>query len=73
MPTTKYRVNLSVPPELKQSLQRLAKRDRTTLSSKALELVQQAIAIEEDAGLLQLAKIREKTKGKYVTHDSAWV
>ena len=73
MPTTKDRVNLAVSPDLKQHLQRLAKRDRTSLASVALSLVQRALEIEEDVALLSLSKKREKTKGRYVAHDAAWV
>ena len=73
MPTTKYRVNLSVSPDLKKALQKLAKRDRTSVASKTLDLVRTALEIEEDAILLKLAKERETKKSAYVPHDDAWV
>jgi len=73
MSTTKYRVNLSVSPGLKQSLQKLAKRDHTSVATKTVDLVRTALEIEEDITLLMLAEKREKKKGKYIAHDAAWV
>lgn len=73
MPTTKYRVNLSVPTDVKHALQRLAKRDRTSMATKALNLMLLALDIEEDAMLLKLAESREAKKGKYISHEAAWV
>ena len=72
MPTHKHRINLSVPKDLDQALHKLAKRDQLSLSSKALELLRRAIEIEEDEVLLAIAEEREKTKGKFVSHDEAW-
>lgn len=73
MPTTKYRVNLSVSPHLKQALHKLAKRDHTSVASKTIDLVRTALEIEEDAMLLGLAEGRETKKSKYVPHHAAWV
>lgn len=73
MPTLKFRVNLSVSPDLKTSLQKLAKRDRTSVATTTLDLVRKALEIEEDVVLLSLAKQREKAKGKFVSHEAAWV
>jgi hypothetical protein len=72
MPTLKYRVNLAVPSDLKISLQKLAKRDRTSVATTTLDLVRKALEIEEDLALLTLAKQREKTKGKFISHKSVW-
>ncbi len=63
MPTTKCRVNLTVPSDLQFVLEKLAKRDDASVSAKTLELVRMAIEIEEDAGFLQLAQERTKKKG----------
>lgn len=73
MPTTKYRVNLSVSPDMRSALQSLAKRDRTSVASKALDLMRLALEIEEDVMLLNLAESREAKKGKYVSHEAAWI
>ncbi|MBF8280714.1 MAG: hypothetical protein HW383_487 [Candidatus Magasanikbacteria bacterium] len=73
MPTTKYRVNLSVSPNLKQTLQKLAMRDQTSVASKTIDLVRAAIEIEEDAMLLGLTEERESKKSKNLPHKVAWV
>ncbi len=73
MPTTKYRVNLSVSPDMRSALQSLAKRDRTSVASKALDLMRLALEIEEDVMLLNLSESREAKKGKYVSHEAAWI
>ena len=73
MPTTKYRVNLSVSPDLKHALVKLAKRDFTSVATKTVDLVRTALEIEEDAALLKLAEERETKKGKYLSHKAAWV
>ncbi len=73
MPTTKCRVNLSVSTDMKQALRKLAKRDRTSVATKALDLMRLALEIEEDAMLLNLAESREAKKGKYVSHEAAWI
>lgn len=62
MPTTKYRVNLSVSPDMRSALQSLAKRDRTSVASKALDLMRLALEIEEDVMLLNLSESREAKK-----------
>ncbi len=73
MSTTKYRVNLSVSPGLKQALQKLAKRDHTSVATKTVDLVRSALEIEEDAMLIKLAEERETKGGKFVPHHAAWV
>lgn len=73
MPTTKFRVNISVPADVKRSLQKLAKRDHISVTTKTLNLVYQALEIEEDAVLISIVKEREKTKGKYIPHSKAWL
>ncbi len=73
MPTTKHRVNLSVSTDMRLALQKLAKRDRTSVASKALDLMRLALEIEEDVMLFNLAESREAKKGKYVSHETAWV
>lgn len=74
MPTQKTRINLTVPKEIDLAVQKLAKRDNTSLSAKTLELLRYAIEIEEDAVLLGIATEREKnTKDTgYLSHEEVW-
>ncbi len=73
MPTLKQRVNLTMPAHINRSLSAAARRDRTTIAAKALDLVRVALELEEDAALLSLAEIREKGGGKNIPHAKAWV
>lgn len=73
MPTAKTRINLSVPDNLDRVLHRLAKRDDLSVASKALDLINRAVELEEDEVFLQIAKAREsKKKIKYLSHEKTW-
>lgn len=74
MPTTKTRINVTVPKEVEIAIQCLAKRDETSLSTKTLELIYQALELEEDAVLLKIAEAREKfaKRSDYLTHEEVW-
>lgn len=72
MPTLKQRISLSVPGDVGNILARLARRDQTTVSTKALDLVRFALEIEEDMALGALAEARDGKKVKFVAHEDAW-
>ena len=72
MPTTKHRINLSVPAHLDRMLSRLADRDDLSVGSKALELLTRAIELEEDETLLAVVSKRERTSAAFVSHTKAW-
>ncbi len=72
MSTIKHRVNLTISSDTRTLLQRIAKRDRTSVAATTLGLVQKALEIEEDILLRQFAKTREKKKGEFFSHASAW-
>lgn len=72
MPSDKTRINLTVPTDIERSLQRLARRDASSLATTALNLIRRALDIEEDAVLLTVAEQREQRSGKLVTHAQAW-
>lgn len=74
MPTTKTRINITVPSRLEKEIGLLAKRDETSLSAKVLELIYTALEIEEDAVLLRIAEDREKSAkpSDYLTHEEVW-
>lgn len=73
MPTQKQRINLTVSKDLNKVLVALAKRDHTTVATKAIDLVRVALEIEEDVQLLAIAKERASQRGKAISHDKAWV
>ncbi|KKU47483.1 MAG: hypothetical protein UX68_C0035G0010 [Parcubacteria group bacterium GW2011_GWA2_46_9] len=72
MPTIKNRINLTVPRDLNLVLNRLAVRDDRSVSSKALELIERALELEEDIVLQKVAEDRDRKGVKYILHKSAW-
>jgi len=72
MPTTKKRINLSVADKLYTTLARLAEQDSVTPTTKALELLRQAMEIEEDRVLGAIAKERDKKGVHYISHNAVW-
>ena len=72
MASYKKRINLSVSDETHETLRKLARRDAVPLARKALELLIQALSIEEDIILEKLASGRDQKKARYISHEAAW-
>ena len=74
MPTKNPRINVVLEKPLYNNVERLAERDGVSLSLKVRDLVKEALEIEEDIGLAQLAETREKTftRKKSLKHDEVW-
>jgi hypothetical protein len=67
------RLSIVIEPHVYKLIQRLAKKDETTISKKAKALLMEALELYEDAGLSALAERREKSlKDKSVSHEDAW-
>ena len=56
------------------TLARLARRDGTSLSVKARDLLREALESHEDLVLAQLAESRERTfdRSRSLSHDEVW-
>ncbi len=74
MPATNPRVNVVLEEPMYDSIRRLAKRDKVSLSLKVRDLVKEALEMEEDRGLTALAEERERTcdASKALTHEQVW-
>jgi len=72
MTTTKQRINISVSDMEANFLTALARRDQMPRATKVHQLVQQALAIEEDAYLAKVAEERDVKNIKRVSHDDVW-
>ncbi len=73
MATTKQRINISVTKETSDMLKLLAKRDQSPVATKAGELLELALELEEDRMLSALAEERMKNfKGPWVSHEKIW-
>jgi predicted DNA-binding protein len=72
MPTLKSRINISLPDEVREILERLAKRDCVPEATKAARLLEIAIEMEEDLSWNKIAEARDKKQTKFISHSSAW-
>ena len=74
MPAINPRVNVVLEEPIYDSVRRLAKRDKVSLSLKVRDLVKEALEMEEDQGLTALAEKRERTydASRALTHDQVW-
>jgi len=72
MPTTKKRINISLPKDTDVVLSKLAKRDSMPQATKALHLIELALEIEEDAVLDDIASRRDKKRTKFLSHKQVW-
>lgn len=72
MPTTKSRLNISLPGNMEAMLTKLARRDAVPRAAKAVELLKVAMELEEDIALSKLADLRDTKDAKFLTHEEVW-
>ncbi len=72
MPTSKKRLNITLPKQVRVYLKKLAMRDEVPEATKAAQLVQMAMEIEEDAYFAKIADERIAKKGKFISHEEFW-
>ncbi len=72
MPTSKKRINISLPEELEEAVYYLAKRDKVPQATKIVELLKEAIEVEEDAIWAQIAEDRDTPDAEYLSHEEVW-
>ncbi|TSD00498.1 MAG: hypothetical protein Greene101449_108 [Candidatus Peregrinibacteria bacterium Greene1014_49] len=72
MATLKKRLNITLPKEARVYLKKLAIKDQVPEATKAAELLQMALEIEEDAYFAHVAEERLKKGGKFISHEEFW-
>ncbi|HKY52637.1 MAG TPA: antitoxin, RHH family protein [Candidatus Limnocylindria bacterium] len=74
MPAKNPRVNVVLERPLYDALGRLARREGASLSTKARDLLRDALETHEDIVLAEIAAEREQTldRAKTLTHDAVW-
>lgn len=72
MPTTKTRINVSLPDEMRQALSKIAKRDNVPEATKAARLIETALELEEDRVWNEVADKRDQKNARFVPHQKAW-
>ncbi len=73
MSTINPRIHITTDTITRELLQTLAKRDDTSLASKAEEYLRIGLELAEDVELSALAVDRMNTdRSKYLSHDTVW-
>ena len=74
MPTKNPRINIVLDEVLYFSVRKLAEKENVSMSTKARELIREALEIQEDIALAELAETREKSwdDSKNLSHDDVW-
>lgn len=72
MATTNPRLNITIPKEIADILNKKAARNKLPLSKIALELLLDAIERDEDVYFSKIAEEREKNNKKWISHNKAW-
>jgi hypothetical protein len=72
MATTKSRINISLPDDVRKTLEGLAKRDQIPTATKAERLLELALELEEDTYLNQIASQRDTEDAKYIPLEEAF-
>ncbi|MBU2633026.1 hypothetical protein KJ751_00765 [Patescibacteria group bacterium] len=73
MTTVKKRLNITLSPEVKSAVKRLAQRDKMAQATKASQLLQIALETEEDQIWDKIADQRDTKGTKFIPHKKAWV
>ena len=74
MPTKQPRLNVVLEPEAYKAIEKLAKKEKMSMSLVARDLLREALSLYEDAFWAREAETREKNLGRLraVPHKSVW-
>ncbi len=72
MSTSKKRLSLILPKDVAEMLAGFSKRDKVSVTAKAIELLKIAIEIEEDAVWEQMASERDTPDAEFISHEEFW-
>ena len=72
MPSEKKRINLTVDDKTYSALEILSGKTQQKISTVSLNLIHQALELQEDIYFSKVADKRLSQKQKRVSHDKAW-
>ncbi len=72
MPTAKKRINLTVEDEIFESLDRIAKKEKTSVASVSHLLLEKALELREDFYFSKVSEDRLLKKQKRISHKDIW-
>jgi hypothetical protein len=72
MTTINPRINITIPKDIADVLNKKAISKEVPLSEIVLDLIMDAIERDEDIYYSKIAEKREKENKKWISHDKAW-
>ena len=72
MPSAKKRINLTVDDKTYAALETLSGKTQQKISTISLDLIHQALKLQEDLYFSKVSDKRLSRKQKRVSHDRAW-
>ena len=72
MPTLKQRINITVDADTGWALKKLAKMHKIPIATKAMEIIRDAIELQEDLIWAEIAESRASHKGPWIDHETFW-
>ena len=72
MSALRKRTLVTLPQEVKNAIEIIAKRENKSISRTAAELIELALMIEEDFALDEIAKERTRKQHRLLSHDEVW-
>ena len=72
MPTAKKRINLTVEDDIFESLNKIAKKEKTSVASISHLLLERALDLQEDFYFSRVSENRLSKKEKRLSHEDIW-
>lgn len=72
MATVKSRINISLPDDVREALELLARQEKVPAATKAARLLEVGLELEEDQAWDMIADARDLDTATFVSHDDAW-
>ncbi|MBT3292774.1 hypothetical protein HN512_02080 [Candidatus Peregrinibacteria bacterium] len=72
MPTNKKRINITLPNHIAIFLEEIALRDDVPQATKAAELLERALELEEDTFFSKAADEIDTKKSEFISHNDFW-
>ncbi len=72
MPTAKKRINVTIDDETYKVLEKLSEKRAKSISSVSLNLIEQALELQEDLHFSRIADERLIKREKRISHRKTW-
>jgi predicted DNA-binding protein len=72
MPTAKKRINVTIDDETYKVLEKLSEKRAKSISSVSLNLIEQALELQEDLHFSRIADERLIKREKRISHRKVW-